>query len=177
VAEIPGHGLTGLPGALKSLADTAPLTETYSNNVGFYKFPFYVSPPLSSTELELPSRGRSTLRLGTVRLSSRKVDLGTDVEVRPTLLTGRNSVPGATVLFYDGDPDEGGRVFDMERVAHLRSYDQHHVRVLFSPDRCGQHQIFVTVSHGKPFERAGKSATLRVTCGNPGDKAPGGHHR
>ena len=42
VSEMPGHGITAIPGAMTP--PTAVAIETYSNNVGFYKQPFFVCP-------------------------------------------------------------------------------------------------------------------------------------
>ncbi|MBV9033903.1 MAG: hypothetical protein JO182_05365 [Acidobacteriaceae bacterium] len=44
VPELSGHGLTAVPGTLKSIADLKNGTEEYSNNVGFYNSEFYVFP-------------------------------------------------------------------------------------------------------------------------------------
>jgi len=53
VAEMPGHGLTAVPGKLKSLADVPEQCQgngdgnCYSNNAGFYKQIFFIArPPL-----------------------------------------------------------------------------------------------------------------------------------
>ena len=42
VSEMQGHGITAIPGAMTP--PTAVAIETYSNNVGFYKQPFFVCP-------------------------------------------------------------------------------------------------------------------------------------
>ena len=42
VSEMQGHGITAIPGAMTP--PTAVAIETYSNNVGFYRQPFFVCP-------------------------------------------------------------------------------------------------------------------------------------
>jgi hypothetical protein len=166
VPEIPDHGLTDLPGALTSLAQAHALSESHSNNVGFYKSAFYVFPKQSATSEGL-SRGqeREGFWLGPVLVSSPRFARGDSVIVSTMLLVGNDDVPGATVQFYDGDPKDGGKLFDLERVTHLRARDRHHVSVLFSSDECGERTLFVVARRGTPSERVRHSDTVAVECG------------
>jgi hypothetical protein len=77
---------------------------------------------------------------------------------------GANSVSGVTAVFYDGDPQQGGKAFDAERIPHLRAGDTYEVKVRFRPQVCGQHRVFVSVGRGKPFEATNVSAPVEVVC-------------
>lgn len=170
VGEMPGHGLTSLPGALTSFAGTGPISEPYSNNVGFWKYAFYVFPPPATVAMSSrpPNKG-PVVRMGRVRLSSHEVAPGQLITVSTKLHTGGQDVKGGlTVLFYDGDPAQGGKAFDLERVVHLRADDTHDVRVPFRSSVCGKHQIVVVAGKGSAFEQTGK-ARLKVECDH-------GHH-
>jgi len=191
VAEIPGHGVTSIPGSLKSLADTAPLTaapEQYSNNVGFYHSVFYVAakaptgkavlaaestakaaePDASAKEPKKPKepKGSEVLAIytGPVKMSEKKVPLGHLVEVTTELRTGAQSADGVMVVFYDGDPLAGGKAFDMELVPHIRARDRYEVSVLFDAEECGERRIYVTAGAGEPSEDTRKSPPIEVEC-------------
>jgi hypothetical protein len=71
---------------------------------------------------------------------------------------------GATVLFYDGDPETGGTLFDVERLGHLRAHDTYDVHVPFRSNVCGKHRIFITVGKMKPFEQTRASRVIEVQC-------------
>jgi hypothetical protein len=91
------------------------------------------------------------------------VALGELVAVKTKLRTGRESASGATVYFYDGDPDAGGRLFDVERVPHIRARDRYQISVLFRSDRCGEHELFAVVEAGTVFEQVA-TTSMHVAC-------------
>jgi hypothetical protein len=167
--EMPGHGLTALPGTLTSLADAAALEETYSNNVGFYKLAFYLFSPPSSTASAEPvasawGRRQLAVRLGKVEVSSHLVSRGERLIVSTTLHTGEQAIKGGlTLRFYDGDPAEVDRSFDVERVVHLRAHDIYDVRVPFRSDVCGLHTLVVVAGRGTAFEQT-RRAHIWVRC-------------
>jgi hypothetical protein len=166
VGEMPGHGLTGIPGTLNSLADAATLEETYSNNVGFYKLAFYVLPPPSSpTAAHVPSKGvRPPVRMGKVEVSAHQVAPDERILVSTTLHIADQPIRGGLiVLFYDGDPAAGGRAFDAERVVYLRAHDTYDVHVPFRASVCGKHDLVVVAGGGTAFEHTRK-ANLHVKC-------------
>jgi hypothetical protein len=173
VKELDNHGLTGLPGALTGILDAASLEESYSNNVGFYKYAFQILPAPSTAALAEPDAAvagpaasqRPIVRAGGVRVSRHKISPGDALQVGTTLHTGATAVPGgATVLFYDGDPEAGGTLFDVERLGHLRAEDTYDVRVPFRSNICGKHRIFITVGKMKPFEQTRTSRMIEVEC-------------
>ena len=171
--ELPGHGLNAVPGDLGSLADAHALSETYSNNVGFYKSAFYVKGASTTGLLAAALPQSQRVRLGAVHVSPHHADAGEHVVVRTTLTAKGDAVPGATVWFYDGDPHHGGTLFDAERVAHIRANDRHEVAVLFSSDTCGhhrsaQHRIFAVTGKGTPSEHIRRSDRFTVNCRDRG---------
>ncbi len=118
VAEIQDHGLTAIPDSpLHSLADV-PI-ETYSNNLGFYNQVFHVGPRAGA--LQTPARSR--------HLKSRWENLPKGGALRvDQLLTLRAShhamgtdLDNVMVLFYDGDPEQEGQLFDMEFNPHIEA--------------------------------------------------------
>jgi hypothetical protein len=170
-AEMPGHGLTGIPGTLNSFRDAAQLEEivsgqtgSYSNNLGFYNHVFHVLPQ-GSIELEtLPQHEPGDVRLGRIKLSKRKVAAGQSLEISALVHTHKKSASGVSVVFYDGDPQHGGQAFDAERIAHIRAHDAAEARVLFRSDVCGEHRIYITVGTGKPYEVTDASRPFTVQC-------------
>ena len=171
--ELPGHGLNAVPGDLGSLADAHALSETYSNNVGFYKSAFYVKGASTTAQLAAAPPQSQRARLGAVHVSPRRADAGEHVVVRTTLTAEGNAVPGATVWFYDGHPDHGGTLFDAERVAHIRANDRHEVAVLFNSDTCrrnhsAQHRIFAVTGKGTSSEQIRRSDRFTVNCRDRG---------
>ena len=110
--EITGHGLKSIPGTLTKLSDVPLETVTgannqsvsYSNNVGFYKAPLHVFAPADgATQAQaVGQNGPADVRLGRVRVSDHRIDLGQSVEVAARLRTRANSVSGVSVVFYDG---------------------------------------------------------------------------
>lgn len=45
IQEMPGHGLTGIPGTLDSIVAVASILESSSNNIGLYRKLFYIIDP------------------------------------------------------------------------------------------------------------------------------------
>jgi len=178
VAEIPSHGLTGIPGVLTSLGQV-PI-EDYSNNVGFYKQAFYVhtessalpqaSPPQAlnkaSAQVQTIARGSSKspdFRLEKKPLPSNLVAPGKSIEIRAKLLAGQESDPAVTVVFFDGDPNNGGTAFDAETAPYLKARDEYEVSVPFESEACGDHQIFVVAGAGTTSEQTLKY-DITVKC-------------
>ena len=104
-------------------------------------------------------------RLGPVQVRPRHVALRGSVEVTTTLRAGRTAVPGLIVLFYDGDPDNGGRVFTDRQIGPLGAHHKEEVRVPFLPTRCGTHHLVVIAGRGTPFETERAAQRLEVDCG------------
>jgi hypothetical protein len=184
VPEMAGHGLTGVPGTLTSIAQ-API-EPFSNNVGFYNQPIYIAPPSTSQ-----AAARAAVPPGTAVAAQSAVAPGAVPAVRPiatpvraprviiedaaffaqrpvpgdkivvsaTLRAGARAVSAAHVRFFDGDPARGGRMFDAELVPRIAAGQTWVLRVPFRPRTCGPRQIFVQVD-GQQLA----TSTLPVFC-------------
>jgi hypothetical protein len=165
--ELEGHGLTGIPGNLKSLADV-PM-ETYSNNVGFYKSEFYIAPPKSASQTVLSSQsGSAELNVGKVQIfPSGPIGIGDSVAVSAPLRAGSQDVLGTTVLFYEGDPKTGGKVFDLERIAHVGVQDSQQALIRYQPETCGAHEVFVVIRKDQADEIIRRAPPIRVSCSGP----------
>ena len=152
VQELDNHGLMGTepPGPLASFMDAANLEESYSNNVGYFKFPFYVLPKTVSA---VPGPTLTSVQMSDVRTSRRSIAAGDPLYVETSLRSGTTPFVGSvSVNFYDGDPEAGGTLFDVEYVGYIQAQSEHPVRVPFRSSVCGKHQLCVTVGKKTPFE-------------------------
>jgi hypothetical protein len=48
-----------------------------------------------------------------------------------------------TIFQSINEPEQGGKLFDVELIPHLRSNDQYLTRVAYKPATCGEQSIFV----------------------------------
>ena len=157
VPEVAGHGLTAIPGT--TTAPTAVAIEDHSNNVGFYNLPFFVAPPTSQLGAAPPAAG--SLTVDEVAIAPAHVLLFDKATVTATLATGDASLDGVHVLFYDGDPEQGGEAFDAELVSHIRAKDTYVTKVQFQPRTCGQHTVVVVAGQQTAYAATG-TATVDV---------------
>jgi hypothetical protein len=159
VPELTGHGLTAIPGT--TAAPTAVAIERYSNNVGFYKQPFFVCPqevcPQARARARAPSPAAET-----VQIAPRRVSTFESATVTTTLVARESDLHGVLVVYYDGDPQQGGEAFDAELIPHVRAHHAYVNRVKFRPRTCGPHTVFV-VAQGTMLG----TATLEVDCRRP----------
>jgi len=183
VGELPGHGLGALtfgafnPDTLYEFISDVPLEEvtfddepaTFSNNVGMYKQVFAIVPDADTGNLLGATVGSAaadplpgTLQFHTLEVSSMAPSVGETVVVSARVGSLLRPTPGATVVFSDGDPDNGGEVFDVEMLPHIRGNDSHLSHVNYTPGTCGPHEIFVDISAGSFTER--QSVPLSVQC-------------
>jgi len=179
VTEPEGHGLREIPGNLTSLADVK--AEKFSNNVGFYKWLFYVAPrkktgraqAMSSEDTtsadqasnHLSSESLQEMQLTNLEVSSgQKAELDQEVAVSTGLRAGSSPIPGATVIFYDGDPKDGGQIFDMEHVPYVRANDTLEVEVPFRTEVCGVHDLYAVTYQGTAYEKVSEPFVLQIDC-------------
>ena len=80
-----------------------------------------------------------------------------------TLVTAERSLNGVHVVFYDGDPQQGGEAFDAELIPHIRANDIYVTQVKFHPRTCGKHTVFV-VAGGGTAASATDTARVTVKC-------------
>lgn len=199
VQELPGKGVTARPDyqagnffQMTTLEPTVPNNwktgdsdpdmTSFSNNIGFYKQPFYIAPRGNSLSKVMENSSVQDIQKRLATVSVRETDVrhhsinvGQSVEVS-TMLRNENkeeSVHGLSVHFYNGDPARGGKLFDVERLATIRPGSDHKVRTRFTPDRCGLHDLYVKVTKSGLTGAVAQGETqLRVRCsvmplGNP----------
>ena len=166
VAEMPGHGLTSIPGVLTDIGQATPLLEPFSNNVGFYKYAFYIAPsnssPAAGVPAALPRQASGQIKLPiaveSVSVSPRKALLNEQVQVSARLRAGAAPIDGLSVFFYDGRGNASDPVFDVETISHVRAGGEYEVRVPFRPATCGTHTLLVVAHPGQ----AANQTTLEV---------------
>jgi hypothetical protein len=168
VQELPSHGLKSLPPAsFTGMAAAATIEEPYSNNVGYFKWPFSVLP--SGLSGAVPGPAQPSLQMSDIRTSARSVRPGAPAYVETRLRAGAAPFTGgASVYFYDGAPGLGGRLFDVEHVRHVRAGGERLVRVPFRSSVCGAHAIFVTMGRNTPLEQTARSQPIEVGGGHCG---------
>ena len=153
VAEMAGHGLTGDPAQLSinTLGDVP--VEAYSNNAGTYKQVFYLQDP----NVVPGSAGAAAAGPFTVTLASLQTapptpplqagPLGKYL-VTATVHNGGGAQPSVQLIYYDGDPAQGGTPFDWEFLPYVGSGAQFVSRVTYSPQACGDRTVYVTAIAG-----------------------------
>lgn len=140
-AEMPGHGLTTLPGTLNSLASVASLLQPYSNNVGLYKSLFYIAP---ESGLGQQASGEGSLSISNLRVSKKPALLNQKIEVSALLHASGDHLDGLTARFFDRARGER-QAFEAEQVSRVRAEDVHQLRVPYRPTTCGEHTISLEV--------------------------------
>ena len=166
VAEMPGHGLTSIPGVLTDIGQATPLLEPFSNNVGFYKYAFYIAPsnssPVAGGPAALPRQAGGQIKLPiaveSVSVSPRKALLNEQVQVSARLRAGAAPIDGLSVFFYDGRGNSSDPVFDVETIGHVRAGGEYGVRVPLRLTTCGTHTLRVVAHPGQ----AANQTTLEV---------------
>jgi hypothetical protein len=155
IAELPGHGLnisnrggfdpstayafiTDVPKETVTFNNAA---SSFSNNVGMFKKVFTILPQGSTDAFAASAPGELTLQQ--VSLVPERARLLEPVVVSAQVVSPAAAQTGATVVFY-----HGGESFDAEWLPHVRADDSHFVRVPFTPEACGTHEIFLEVTGG-----------------------------
>ena len=185
IAELPGHGLPITTSGSTELFDPAriyqfitdvplesvtlssgppPITDSFTNNVGMFKMVFSIVPAESSSTLTAgATRPRpGPLSLDRLHISSDKTVLGEPVVVSAQVVEDGESAPDATVVFSDGDPQNGGKTFDAEWLPTIRAHDRHFVSVNYNPESCGRHAIYADVTSGSNVAPAEQIAMVDV---------------
>jgi hypothetical protein len=159
-AEQEGHSLTESP-LRKTYTQIGQVPiQQYSNNVGLYGTysPFYVAARTSALQAQEVS---ATVRPEAVSVKlSGPQNIGKRTKVSVTVRNDENTpLSNVPVVFYDGNPAGGGKVFDVQRIWHLGEQKSLTVRTFFTPETAGQHAIFVQVGRS-----AAQPASVSVTA-------------
>jgi hypothetical protein len=184
VSEMPAHGLTGIPsaGAVNPDGETtvhypgvAQFEECqppdannhvgcYSNNLGFYKQVFYLNEPSLGATLGSTA---GSLDIGKVDVSADQVTLSDTVALSAMLSTHGGPASGVSVNFYDGNPQQTGRLFAVERIPHIAEDGEYLVQTTYQPNTCGVHQLFTVINRGRANEIVRRAEPVRVACKAP----------
>ena len=158
IGELPGHGLTGLPGTLATIGDTPLETVTittalgdqeqtsFTNNVGMFKQKFYIAPP--------PPPGAPGVPEGAPIVENAQVaaapQLGREKYLVSADITATGGpVRGVQVFVYDGDPaDSGTRILDVDTLPFIANGDSDAVSVPFRAGGCGAHEVVIVAQSG-----------------------------
>ncbi len=166
VPEIEGHGLTANPGAMTLAQITDVPIEAYSNNVGLYGMDsqFAILPP-PNTANATPVAAVSAPGSLTVEDFSVPVQpLLLDDKVRLTaqLHSDETRAGPVVVAYYEGDPQHGGKLFDVHHIAHLAPDATSHTKAEYRPQSCGEHTL-VMVADPASGTPATARASVQVT--------------
>ena len=159
VSEIPGHGLTSIPGTLTKPSDV-PLelatavdgtsTVSYSNNVGVYHYAFPVLP--AKTGLGAPPPGNpEDISLKNVSAAKRHLQPGNLDEITAVLRAGADGAQRLKVYFYDGDPAKNGNLIAIE-PAWFKPRSITKVRIPYHPASDGVYHIWAVINKGQPYQ-------------------------
>lgn len=179
ISETPDHGVKLPSFAGKTFANITDIpVEAHSNNVGFYaaNHPFYVAPgnnppstaqqvaqfsSLAATSSVSPSPADGPLQSINLGLKSQnfRVDQVTNFIAK---FTAGASFPGSTVLYFDGDPAQGGKLFDVQTVHPLLAGSSAEHLVRFRAQQCGPHTLYA-VSELEGFPATVGSISANVT--------------
>jgi len=177
VSELPNHGLPAIPGAFaswtaalnfecqsadncySSKADINPL----SNNIGIYGQPLYIANPNVGVT---PGPVNPSVNIGKLEVSAARVAVAQQVNVSAIVSAEGADAGTMSVNFYDGDPKQGGQLFDVERIAHITEGTDYKAVASYRPNTCGTHELFAVINQGEPNEIVRRAPSLRVLC-NP----------
>jgi hypothetical protein len=139
LGEMPDHGLIQKPGALMNVAQ-APV-EPHSNNVGLADWGGFFIAPVKDPTLSAPLKAGPLASVALQRPQT--VVLNQRIPIRSVLSAGAQDVGIVNVKYYDGNPNRGGKLIDIQRVSHINASDTHTHRSEFVPASCGLHRLFV----------------------------------
>lgn len=110
-----------------------------------------------------------------VHAKETQVALGRSTEISATVHNGAASAQAATAYLYDGNPDAHGRLFGVQRLVNVESGDDYKVRVKYTAQSCGDHEIYMKVGRNGAFGGSVKALeTVAVSCPTPGKQQNSG---
>jgi hypothetical protein len=116
--------------------------EEYKNNEGYFGISLYVE---ETSGLLAPPEG--DLFHEKMFLSSDTPQEGEEVMVSSKISATERDFRHVTVDFYDGDPDEGGKLFDLELIPYIVANSSYLVSVPWNTHgKVGTHEIYVVIN-------------------------------
>jgi len=147
--------MTAIP-PINPISHLNALVEPFSNNVGVYNqvfvvtefeesvgvFPMYTDDPGGIPQTTTNGLG-DPIFIQVLNALPGEVVPGDRSELN-LIVNNFDGIPHSVILlYYDGDPDAGGSLFDMEIVPRVPSEDTFRVKNTSIPRSCGTHTIFV----------------------------------
>jgi hypothetical protein len=162
VQEMAGHGLRASPSSepIATLGDV--LVEPYSNNAGTFKQVFYIQPAAGAMNAAVAAGTPPTLTLDALALAPLQPPPLGKHQLTTMVRNGDSRQAALQLLYYDGDPAQGGRLFEWELIPQLAAGAQYVNRVTYTPQACGERIVYVTVQWGNS----------EVTISTPIDNLP-----
>jgi hypothetical protein len=114
-----------------------------------------------------PGPINATVEIGKLDVAANRITLRDTVVLSATLSASGAPASDVSVNFYDGGPDQGGRLFAVERIPYIAADAQHLVQTTYRTDTCGVHQLFAVVDRSKPSEVVRRAQPVRIACATP----------
>jgi hypothetical protein len=142
IPEMPGHGLKSNPAPLNFKKISQVPVQAYSNNVGMYgvNSPFFIFAAQTGTETAQASKG--SVQIMNVK-TSRKLFLEQREKVTTELRANEGPLDSVRLAYFDGNPQKGGKLFDVQSIAHMDPGVNYTHRAFFQPEACGEHTLYV----------------------------------
>jgi hypothetical protein len=159
VPELPGHGLTSKFNPNLTFAQITDVpVEPYSNNVGKYgSTAFYIAPQTPS-----PASALGALAIDSLAVSPTPLLVDQKARVNVRLRTDAQRSGPMVVVYYNGDPLNSGKAFDVHHIAHVRPNDTYLSKGTFRPQTCGEHTLVVVAEPASAVPATART-TVAVT--------------
>ncbi len=145
--------------------------EPYSNNAGTLKQVFYVQSAAGQRSRPVPPAASTSIPLS-LTLDTRQLVAplkpptmgGPRGKHQVTTMVKNGQSAGPLVLvYYDGDPEQGGKAFEWSMIPYVAAGAQYVNRVTYTPQACGRRTIYVVAHQGS--EETMQSMTLEnIPC-------------
>lgn len=169
--ELPDLGLNSIPQASVN-THSAINVEPFSNNVGLYNQVYKITRPSINGPRPTPEPPTDPGPIdtdpgpGPIDTDPGPIDIGIRGVGDPIFIQSLNAIPvnvvpgdraqldlivnnfdvfahNALILYYDGDPELDGKLFDIEFLPKVPSQDTFRVKNSYLPRSCGTHNLFV----------------------------------
>ncbi|MEM8660094.1 MAG: hypothetical protein AAGF35_04340, partial [Pseudomonadota bacterium] len=146
-------------------ADGIQTDDSFTNNVGYHHFAFQITPATSEGASADDELLEGELMFDGFSPSVEQVRLGETVILSADIRSlGRRSI-GTEVLFFDGNPDEGGAdLIDWEQTAFIEAEGMRRSQVPYTPNDCGRREIHVIADNGSAQGDVREVLEVDVMC-------------
>jgi len=118
--------------------------EEYENNEGYFGIPLYVEATSGSGLEASPSEG--DLFHEEMFLSDDTPQKNEEVMVSSRISAMERDFRHVSIYFYDGDPEEGGELFDLELIPYIAANSSYLVSVPWNTHgKVGTHEIYIVI--------------------------------